>query len=253
MSVIWKDGRFLDGTLPHVFHDDGGLVNGLAVFDSMLAIDGILVDALPHYERLIHDARIVLGISESWIPVFAQMTEAWLPLLTQNQLSKGHARVKTIVTGGISDKPLGVSDIPSVIVSVSKSGAPNNLPPLKCAVVKDFPRIAGSILENCKRTDYTRSLAARRAAAERGADDAIITNTDGLIACGSTSNIFIEERGVLITPPLIDGVLAGITRAKILTERKAREDHITEEQLYAADKIYLTNSFWGLRPVMLAN
>lgn len=253
MSVIWKDGRFLDGTLPHVFHNDGGLSNGLAVFDSMLAKDGVLIDALPHYNRLIHDANVVLGISESWIPVFAQMTEAWLPLLAQNQLGKGYARVKTIVTGGISDKPLGVSDIPSVIVSVSKSGAPEGLQPLKCAVVKDFPRIARSVLENCKRTDYTRSLAARRAAAERSADDAIITNTDGLIACGSTSNIFIEEHGVLITPPLIDGVLAGITRAKIIAERGAREDHITEERLRAADKIYLTNSFWELRPVILVN
>ncbi len=251
MSVIWKDGRFADGTAAQVFHNDGGFSNGLAVFDSMLAKDGVLIDPMAHYNRLIHDAWVVLGIGESWIPVFSQMTEAWLPLLSQNQLMKGYARVKTVVTGGIADRPLGVSEMPSVIVSVGQSGTPEELPPLKCAVVKDFPRIAGCVLENCKRTDYTRSFAARRVAAEYGADDAIITNTNGFIACGSTSNIFIEERGVLITPPLVDGVLAGITRANILQERNAKEGHISEERLRAADKIYLTNSFWGLRPVIL--
>ncbi len=251
MSVIWKDGQFLDGTQPQIFHEDGGFANGLAVFDSMLASNGILDAAREHFDRLVHDAGVVLGLSPSWLPVFESMTEAWLPLLSENRLNKGHARVKTIVTGGISDGPLSVSEIPSVIVSVSPSRSPDNLPPIKCAVVTAHPRVAGSILENCKRVDYTRSLAARRDANKMGADEAIITNTNGHAACGATSNLFIEERGELFTPPLSDGVLAGITRAKVIAERGATEQSISVERLRKADAVYLTNSFFGMRPVTL--
>ena len=121
--------------------------------------------------------------------------------------------------------------------------------PVTCAVVTDYPRIAGCVLENCKRLDYSRSYAARRAAEKMGAQDAILTNTNDNIACGTTSNLFIEENGMLITPPLSDGVLAGTIRRKILEEKNAKEESISIERLKNTNKVFLTNSFTGLRKV----
>lgn len=251
MSVIWKDGQFLDGLQPHIFHDDVGLSNGLAVFDSMLAVDHILIDAKAHFDRLIHDAEVVLGLNRAWLPAFEALTQAWMPLLSHNMLTQGPARIKTIVTGGISLTPVSVSEIPSVIITAARSGPVEGLPPLACAIIKDHPRVAGSALENCKRVDYTRALAARRAAKHLGAEDAILTNTNGMIACGSTSNIFISEGGTLYTPPLSEGVLAGITRANIIQRKGAIEEPISEKRLRSADQVFLTNSFFGMRPVIL--
>lgn len=248
MSVIWKDGAFLDGTVAQIYHDDGGFSNGLAVFDSMLAKDGILMDPRQHFDRLVHDAGVVLGLSPSWLPVFETMTEAWLPLLARNELTKGPVRIRTTVTGGLSDKPLGVSEIPSVLITAMRSGPVENLPPLSCAVIRSHPRVAGDRLENCKRVDYTRSFAARREAQAKGADEAILTNTKEDICCGATSNLFIEEDGMLVTPPLSEGVMAGITRAKIIAEYAAKEEPVSEKRLRAASRVFLTNSFWGLRP-----
>lgn len=251
MSVIWKDGQFLDGTVPQLYHDDGGFTNALAVFDSMLAVDGILYEPRPHFDRLVHDAGVVLGISPSWLPMFETLSEAWLPLLSRNNLSKGPVRIRTTVTGGTTDKPLYVSDVPSVIITASRSGPVKDLPPLKCAVIKSHPRVAGDRLENCKRLDYTRAFAARREAQSMGADDAILTNTKEDVCCGSTSNLFIEENGGLITPPLSEGVMAGITRVKIIEKFKAKEEPISEKRLRAANRVFLTNSFWGFRPATL--
>jgi branched-chain amino acid aminotransferase len=251
MSVIWKDGQFFDGLQTHISHDDAGLVNGLGIFDSMLAKDGILIDAREHFERIVHDAHIVLGYDSSWMPTLAGMSEVWQPLLAQNNLNRGYARVKTIVTGGISMGPLTVSSIPSVIVSVGKSGAPEDTPPALCAIIRDFPRVAGDRLENCKRLDYSRSFAARNAAKALGANEAIMVSTNGNIACGATSNIFIREAGKLITPPLSDGVLAGVRRRKILERGEAVEEVISEERLKRADEIFLTNSFVGMRKATL--
>lgn len=253
MSVIWKDGQFLDGLKPRIHVDDSGFSNGLGVFDTMLAAGGVLQDAEEHFERLMRDADIVLGINRTWLPVFKTLSEAWIPLLAENNLTRGHARVKTIVTGGIADAPLSVSAIPSVIITAAACPDPASLSPVTAAIIQDFPRIAGSKLENCKRMDYTRSFAARRAAQKKGADEAILTNTAGNIACAATSNIFIVENGVWTTPPLSDGVLAGITRANIIGNKRAREESITIPRLEAADEIYLTNSITGVRKVTLVS
>lgn len=251
MSVIWKDGQFLDGTVPHIYHDDSGFTNGLAVFDSMLAADSILYHPREHFDRLVHDADVVLGISPSWLPIFETLSEAWLPLLAKNNLSKGPVRIRTTVTGGTTDKPLYVSDVPSVIITASRSGPVENLPPIKCAVIKSHPRVVGDILENCKRLDYTRAFAARREAQKLGADEAILINTKEDVCCGATSNLFIEENGTLITPPLSEGVMAGITRVKIIERFGAKEEPISENRLRSASRVFLTNSFWGFRPATL--
>lgn len=263
MSVIWKDGTFLDGNLGHISADDAGFVNGLGIFDSMLAKDGVLIDALEHFERILHDAEVVMGMGTAWLPGFSGMTEIWQPLLSENNLTQGYARIKTIVTGGISQGPLKVSKVPSVVVTVAAATDPAKTSMLTCAIVRDFPRVAGDVLENCKRLDYTRAFAARRAAVAAGAEEAIITNTRGFIACAATSNIFIREGAYMVTPPLSDGVLAGVTRRKIieggtvLTKPTAEggrglsvvEESISEERLRAADEVFVTNSFVGLRKV----
>lgn len=251
MSVIWKDGQFFDGTIPQVAHNDTGFSNGLGVFDTMRAEDGVLIDAKAHFERLIHDAEIVLGIGGPWMPTFSSLSEAWLPLLAENRLTKGYARVKTIVTGGVSDAVLRIAQTPSVVISVSSSPAPGSFGPIPCKIIPDHRRIAGDALENCKRLDYSRSFAARRKAQEQGVEDAILLNTDGNIACAATSNLFIVEGGQYITPPLTDGVLDGIMRRNVLSQKSGFEQSISPARLREAEGIYLCNSFTGLRRVIL--
>lgn len=263
LNVIWKDGQFLDGNLPSVFHDDSGFSGALGVFDSMLAMDGVLIDPAEHFERLLHDVDVVLGMGTSWMPDFVEMTNIWQPVLSENRLTKGPARIRTTVTGGISSGPLTVSKIPTIIVTAAVSGGAADIKPATCAIIRDFPRVVDCALENCKRLDYSRSFAARRMAVAAGADEAIVTNTEKNIACGATSNIFIREGNRLITPPLRDGVLAGVTRRKIvegntfLTKPVSEgghgfivaEENISEERLKAANEVFLTNSFVGLRLV----
>jgi branched-subunit amino acid aminotransferase/4-amino-4-deoxychorismate lyase len=49
----------------------------------------------------------------------------------------------------------------------------------------------------------------------RGADEAILVNTNGEITEGSTSNIFWIREGTVCTPPIQVGALPGITRAVV--------------------------------------
>ncbi len=56
----------------------------------------------------------------------------------------------------------------------------------------------------------------------------------------------MEENGILITPPLSEGVLAGVTRKNLIKDRQVKEEAISIERLKQADKVYLSNSFFGL-------
>lgn len=245
-GVIWKDGLFVDADVPCVSHRDSGFTNALGVFDVMRCEDGIAQDMALHLARLARDAQSVLGLTVD-IDVFA----AAIPdILARNDLTKGFTRLRSVITGGVSDAPLTIG-IPTMIMSAARCAAPQTLPPLTCTIVRDYPRIAGCTLENAKCLDYTRAFAARRKAREMGAEDAILLNTNGDVACATTSNLFIVEHGQYITPPLADGVLDGITRRGVLREKQGFEQSISLNRLHEAERIYVCNSPTGLRQVIL--
>ncbi len=220
---------------------DSGLSNGLGVLDTLLVEDGIAKDRDLHFSRLRHDCVTVLRIP---CPEFEALADNSI------KASSGKARLRIIVSGGPVNRPLDVPTRPVVTISLSPVEIPMN--PLQCLILDSYPRIAGMALENSKRTDYTRSYAARQDAITAGYDDAIMTNTYGNIACATTSNIFIVENGVMITPPLSEGVLAGIERGKLVAAG-AREERISIERLMKADSVFLTNSITGPRPVYRIN
>lgn len=248
MSIVYLNGDFVEDKNSLISHKDCGFTTGIGIFDSMLAQDGKLIHGPEHYERIVRDTKTVIGLNFSLS--YEEFEKVCLHLMKENTADNGCTRIRTTVTGGQVDAPLAIIQNLTVLIDVAPCSAPPETP-ITCTIIADFPRISGCVLENCKRLDYTRSYAARRKAKSLGAQEAILINTDGNIVCGATSNIFIEENGVLITPPLSDGVLAGVTRRKIIEERDVREESISTERLRAADKIYLTNSFIGLRSVDL--
>lgn len=92
---------------------------------------------------------------------------------------------------------------------------------------------------------YVNSALASAEARDNGFDEAIILNDDGHVSEAAAMNIFLVKRGRLITPPVTDNILEGITRATII-ELAARELGLeTEErpidrtELYSADEIFL--------------
>ena len=105
-----------------------------------------------------------------------------------------------------------------------------------------------------KTTGYLRNLLALRDAHRAGATEALIFNTKGRLAEGSLSNVFIVSKGRLLTPPLEEGLLAGVTRAAVL-ELAAEAGVPAEQQPLSpracrdADELFLTNSIMELLPV----
>jgi para-aminobenzoate synthetase/4-amino-4-deoxychorismate lyase len=87
-------------------------------------------------------------------------------------------------------------------------------------------------------------------AREHGFDEVIFTNENADITEGAISNIFIERRGKLLTPPVTSGVLPGVLRRHILETRDGSQEAVLKlDDLKSADGIYLCSSLRGLRRV----
>jgi branched-chain amino acid aminotransferase/4-amino-4-deoxychorismate lyase len=112
-------------------------------------------------------------------------------------------------------------------------------------------RNASSPTAHHKTLAYLDNVMARREALAQGADEAVMCNTDGHLACAAAANLFWIEGGVIFTPDLACGALAGLMRAKVLAAAHAlglavQVVKIGPEALDKAQAIVLTNSLNGL-------
>jgi branched-chain amino acid aminotransferase len=102
---------------------------------------------------------------------------------------------------------------------------------------------------------YVNSVLAGDEARRNGHDEAIFLNQDGHVAEGATCNIFMVRNGKLITPPVTDNILEGITRASVMDLARNElgvevvERSIDRTELYRADEIFFTGTAVEVAPV----
>ncbi len=102
---------------------------------------------------------------------------------------------------------------------------------------------------------YVNSAFAKTEAILNGADEAIVLNENGYVSEGSAENIFIVRNGKLITPPVSDDILEGITRNAVITIAKdlgyeVEERHIARTELYVADEVFFCGTGAQISPVV---
>ena len=87
-----------------------------------------------------------------------------------------------------------------------------------------------------------------------GFEEAIVLTNDGHVAEGSAENLFMVRDGVLITPPVSEDILEGITRAGIMEIATflgipVKERNIDLTELYIADEVFLCGTGAQVSPV----
>ena len=97
-----------------------------------------------------------------------------------------------------------------------------------------------------QRAAYQQALASRP-----GQKDVLLFNKKGEITESTLANVAFELDGVLCTPPVSCGLLAGTQRAWLLARGKLRERVVTRSQALRAPAVYLLNSVRGIQRVRL--
>lgn len=243
---VWLNGELTAEKSACISPTDRGFTLGDGVFDTLLAIDGKPVEAAAHTQRLRSHAaamRIPFTMDDH---AFAS---AILSLLKQNDFLKGRYAIRTTLTRGPGVRGLAPPDNPSptLLIRAVPAPDPSIMPPVRIIVAQTVRRNENSPLSRIKSLNYGDNVLALMEAKAKGADDAILLNTAGRIACATASNIFIVKDGKTFTPPLSDGVMDGIERRGI---RDAIERSLSPDDLFAADSVFLTNSITGKRPAL---
>lgn len=95
---------------------------------------------------------------------------------------------------------------------------------------------------------YANSALIKTDAIRSGFDEALVLDNNGHISEGTAMNVFMVRDGVLITPPVTDNILEGITRRTVLELARAElglpvvERSIDRTETYICDELFLTGT-----------
>ena len=105
---------------------------------------------------------------------------------------------------------------------------------------------------NCKTNNFLPYLMAALHAKKNRLNDCVLLNSQNQICDTTMANIFCIREGILYTPALTEGCIAGVMRRWLITQLqkmqwKLVEKSISTDELHQAEEVFLTNSIYGIR------
>ncbi|MGI8946604.1 MAG: aminotransferase class IV [Ornithinimicrobium sp.] len=235
---VWVNGQRVDEG-PALAALDHGITVGDGVFETAKVVGSQVFALTRHHDRM---DRSLWGLG--------------LPLLDRSRVHEGIdavladgpvdlGRLRYTVTAGPG--PLGSDRLGGAMTYIVTLGAAPVAPPATTVAVVPWTRNERAATVGLKTTSYADNVVALATAKQLGATEAIFANTAGQLCEGTGSNIFVVLDGVVLTPSLATGPLAGITRALTIEWLDAEgievhEDELPLSILSEADEAWITSS-----------
>ncbi|MFH2013210.1 MAG: branched-chain-amino-acid transaminase [Pseudomonadota bacterium] len=253
-NYIYLNGEFIQHDEAKISVFDRGFLYGDGLFETMRAYSGRVFMLDEHLSRLF-DSLDKLNI---YLNIDKEILKSTIDkLLTINHLSDAYIRI-TVSRGKHSDT-LTFNDnyTPTLVIMAKKLSPYPQEYYIKGTVViiSDIRQNSFSPLSQHKSISYFNNILAKEEARKKGAFEAILLNSEGELAEGSTSNIFIAKSGKILTPTISSHILPGVTREVVLNilhqlKFQVEEKKICPEELLSSDEIFLTNSIMEVMPVV---
>ena len=254
-ATIYVNGRITgegDAVIPVLDH---GFLYGEGVYEVMRTYNRKPFLYGPHMVRMRNSARMIdlavpftddelLGRIEETAAAFHQ---------AQGEAGRGHEMyVRVLLTRGVGQMTYdpAACPVPTLVIIVK----PQVDPPaaayergVKVSLVPVVRNHPFSINPLIKSNNLLNNALASQYALRRGGFEAIMRNYRNEISECSQSNLFAVKDGVVRTPPIEAGLLAGITRQFVFEVGKAcgveiREATMTDADLFGADEMFLTST-----------
>ena len=252
---IYIDGQFYDKENAKISVFDHGLLYGDGVFEGIRFYNGRVFRLEEHIDRLFDSARAIalnIGMDKSAV------IEATLETIRQNNLQDGYIRL--VVTRGVGDLGLNPMLCPkaslfiiaSKITLYSADKYENGLDVVTCAT-RRIPH--GALSPMVKSLNYLNNVMAKIEAQNAGAGEGLMLNEQGFVSECTGDNIFIIKNGVISTPPISSGALAGVTRSVVFDLAAEfgipiHEPMMTRYDIFTADECFLTGTAAEIIPAV---
>jgi branched-chain amino acid aminotransferase len=244
---IYLNGDYVTKEDAKVSVYDHGFLYGDGIFEGIRLYNGNIFKCKEHLDRLYDSAKsIMLHIPLSYEEMEAALAET----IRKNGLKNGYIRL--VVSRGPGDLGLDPRRSPKawVIIIVEQlaiypeEAYVNGLKTISVSPRRNLP---DALNPKIKSLNYLNNILVKIQSNLAGVGEAIMLNSQGYVAEGSSDNIFIVKRGVVYTPPTYCGALEGITRLAIieLCEKhgiKLKEEPFTLHDVYVADEVFFTGT-----------
>lgn len=244
------DGQVIEAGIPFLDASNRGYKFGDALFESIRIVNGKPIFMEGHISRLFEGMQ-VLGIDRPIEYSIDYFKNHILKLIELSNFTEGARARLTVFRGGdgfftpTENTPSFTLEVLPYIhnfYSLNEDGLSVDIyPEIKKPVNKlSIYKTASSLL-------YVMSGIYAR---ENKLNESLIVNDKGNIIEASNANLFIVSNGVLYTPTLADGCLAGVMRMQIINlalehKIKVYECSLTPQNLLVADEVFLTNTIKG--------
>jgi len=262
-GAVWLNGSFVERAEARVGAFDAGLQHGVGLFETMLARGNEVIDLGRHLDRLRDSAKALRLSDDLRTPALA---EAVLAVVEKAGLET--ARVRLTLTGGdlnLLSGAAGPSD-PTVLIDARAATAyPEGMYEQGvAAAIADRRDNPLDPFGGHKTLNYWPRLHELQKASAKNAAEAITLQVSNHLSGGCVSNLFIVKGDELLTPlargeeepgAIPSPVLPGVTRRRVIDEADelgltARTRLLNINDLLDADEAFLTNSSWGVLPVV---
>jgi branched-chain amino acid aminotransferase len=256
---IWVDGELIDWdlatdhVLTHTLHYGLGAFEGIRAYNCK---GRAAIFRLPEHIDRLFDSCTIATLE---IPFSRdQLMQACLDVVRVNKL--GAAYVRPLIYLGSGALGLGTFEPPvrSVVAAFEWGaylGEEGLTRGIRCKV-SGFRRasVDAAVFKGKICGQYVTSILAKRDALKEGYDEAILLDSNGLVAEGSGENIFLVRDQVIYTPPTSAAILAGVTRDTVITlAREAGytvvERSFTRDELWTADEAFFTGTAAEVTPI----
>ena len=259
MNIVFLNGEFVDRESAQVSVFDRGFLFGDALYEVIPISDGKPHAQDMHIDRL-SDSLEAIHISNPYTP--DQWKQIFASLISRNnaQIDLPSHHIYLQISRGVEPTrahrlPKGIK--PTVVAFIQESKRPSEKSiksGLTAITIKDPRRDDCSL----KSTSLFANIMALHAALEANATEAIFIDKENHALEGTQSNLFTVINQQVVTPPLSQRILGGVTRARIIQTLKDNnvpfeEKEITKSQLLTADEVWITGSVKGIYPIVSIN
>lgn len=253
-ALCWLNGTIMPAHDATISVFDHGLLYGDGVFEGIRFYNRRSFRLQEHLLRLQRSAR---AIALQMPYTLAQMADFITATVNAATFDNGYLRVViTRGAGSLGIDPRNCGQPTFFIIAdtlqMVRAEAREQGARLIIASTRRLP--VDGLDPRVKSLNYLNHILARIEANQAGMDEAILLNRNGHVAEGTADNIFIVHNDVLLTPPVSDGALEGITRNLIieLAQRNGiplQEKSLAPYDLHTADEVFLTGTGAELIPV----
>jgi branched-chain amino acid aminotransferase len=263
MSVVVNvNGAISDGATATISVFDHGFLYGEGVYETLRTYNGEMFLFDRHMQRLRASAAMIrldvpLSDGQFWDRSIATMRAAGLGRM-EDRVEEAYVRI--LHTRGIGDLTYDPAATPAPSVVIIAKPLPvtpaaqydRGVKVCMVDIIRNHPQSVNPLI---KSNNLLNNALGMQQALRHGGVEGVFRNYRGELSECTQSNLFIVSHGVVRTPPIDAGLLAGITRAFVFEVGTAlgitvEEAPLRDADLLGADEAFFTSTTKELMPIV---